>query len=1523
MKLSSIHILLIEDNPLDVILLKDTLTQDPFAIFELDVVERLKDGISFLQKNSVDIILLDLGLPDSSGLDTFFNVHSVVPEIPVIVMSGLSDDTFAFDAVHAGAQDYLVKNKEGWALASRTIRYSIERYQAQVALKESEQHWRLLIEHAADGIVLIKNGIMDYISPSARRMMGYEEDDIIHEKPDEMTHPDDIDSVVHAFQNILDDPSKVETLEYRYHHKSGEWLWVESTFSNMLTIKGVEALVINFRLIDDRKKAEIALRLNSETMQLAQMIGNVGSWEVSLTEKGDLIEPAICSDEAYRIYGLKPGSVAMTTEYITSRIHPEDRKEAVELYSNSIKERKDYSHEYRIICNDGSIRHIYDQSRMIYDDRTGKPLKIIGMMHDITERKEAEEQIALFKHSVDVHYDSAYWMDTSSRFVYVNKVGCDVLGYTYEELDGSHISLVNAKATSEAMDAVWKVLREKGVFHSESIHRRKDGKEFPVEIVTKYIQFGGKEYACGFARDITERKRNEELLRSSEEKFRQIVTWAPVGIYRSTKEGKLMMANKSFARILGYASPDELLGKNMPDEIYFDSAQRGRLITEYDTESKGYGSNIELIWKKKDGSPVWIDLTAHAIKGEGNETVYYEGFIADITQRKEDIEALKQSEERYRTISSLATDYMFKSEVLEDQTLQLKWVAGAFEAITGYDVAEFVEKGGWRNSLHLDDIKKDEADMKRLLSHQSVVTEIRTMKKSGEIVWVRVCAQPIWDEKKDVLSGIYGAVQDITERKQAEEALLQSELKYRTLIMSMNEGLIQVGNDDEIQFVNDRFCEMVGYSREELIGKIGHTLLMDEQHRRVVQKKNQLRLEGISDEYEIQIKKKTGEYIWVLVSGSSIYDDRQEVVGSLGVFTDITQQKLDIISLQESEQRFHSMFERHNAIMLLIEPDSGKIIDANPAAGSFYGYTIAELKDMKIDAINILPADEVKKRRAEAFRQDKNYFLFPHKLANGEIRTVEVHSSPIRIQGSTILFSIIHDVTERLQSEKALKESEEKYKNFFEEDLTGDLIVSLEGTIKSCNPAFVKIFGFATREEALSTNFSELYFSYDSFGHLVNQIRLEKKIENRELEMRRVDGKKLNIIENIVGKFDGEGNLVEIKGYMYDDTKRHELEQQLLQARKLEGLGTLAGGIAHDFNNILAIILGHSSLIEYLHDDPNKLKQSTDAIIKASERGAGLVKQLLTFARKTEVKMQSVQLNSIIQEVHSLMQETFPKTVLVTCSLDQQLPVVMGDQTQLHQVVLNLCVNARDAMQRGGILSIGTCVVHGSTLQGEFPKAEDRPYIQLVVRDNGVGMDEITKQRIFEPFFTTKEIGKGTGLGLAMVFSIVSNHNGFIDVQSTPGKGTTVLAYLPVDGEIIVCDEPKSKTMDDIPGGTETLLFVEDEEFIRKLVVTVLSSKGYHVLVACDGKEGLEQYTIHHNKIQLVLSDIGLPIMGGDELFVRIKEINSNAKIILASGYVNPDTRSLLEYAGAKHIITKPYSNVELLVKIREVLDGL
>jgi len=431
------------------------------------------------------------------------------------------------------------------------------------------------------------------------------------------------------------------------------------------------------------------------------------------------------------------------------------------------------------------------------------------------------------------------------------------------------------------------------------------------------------------------------------------------------------------------------------------------------------------------------------------------------------------------------------------------------------------------------------------------------------------------------------------------------------------------------------------------------------------------------------------------------------------------------------------------------------------------------------------------------------------------------------------------------------------------------------------------------------------------------------------VEIARKDGQKRVVLLSASSETESSGKVTNFRGFIRDITDRRRLEEQFRQAQKMEGIGTLAGGIAHDFNNLLGIILGFTQLIESGKGDPERFAKSVETIKRAVERGSGLVRQLLTFARRADPSFHNLNANDVVNELVRLLSETIPRTITIVTELDDHLPMITADQGQLQQALLNLCVNARDAITdpaRGGgtvgTLRLSTRNVDGVKLREKFPNAMLERYVSISVGDTGGGMDEETRSRIFEPFFTTKELGQGTGLGLSVVYGILNSHQGFVDVESRVGEGTVFHLYFPITDALYPPVVRVSEPREEIPEGSETVLIVEDEEMLRDLLKTFLSGNGYTVLTAQNGEEGLEVFRERGKEISLVLSDMGLPRLGGWEMFQQMKELDGDVKVILASGYFDPNLKMDLVKAGAKDFIQKPYVPDYILRRIREVIDA-
>lgn len=378
-----------------------------------------------------------------------------------------------------------------------------------------------------------------------------------------------------------------------------------------------------------------------------------------------------------------------------------------------------------------------------------------------------------------------------------------------------------------------------------------------------------------------------------------------------------------------------------------------------------------------------------------------------------------------------------------------------------------------------------------------------------------------------------------------------------------------------------------------------------------------------------------------------------------------------------------------------------------------------------------------------------------------------------------------------------------------------------------------------------------------------------------------------------------------------------ELRAQLLQSQKMEGIGALASGLTHDFNNLLNVIQGYALAIIDHPADAEKVAAAGQAIARTVAQGAALARQLLTVARKSEPKLDPTDLNGLLRGLTKLLSQIFPKEVTLALDLDATIPNVMVDANQINQALLNLCVNARDAMAQGGDVLLRTRTISGADLRGRFPEVKAGRYAWISVADTGVGMEEETRRRVFEPFFTTKDAEHGTGLGLSVTHGIVKNQNGFIEVASAPGRGSTFHIYLPIPEEQTAVTEVFEEKRPGTPAERiETLLFVEDEPRQLQLMQSFLKGEGFTVLTARDGAEAIEVHRRFKNKIALVVLDLGLAKLNGWEAFKIMKKVNPRLKGILASGYLSPEVESQVAKGILSAVVRKPYLPSQILAKI-------
>lgn len=508
------------------------------------------------------------------------------------------------------------------------------------------------------------------------------------------------------------------------------------------------------------------------------------------------------------------------------------------------------------------------------------------------------------------------------------------------------------------------------------------------------------------------------------------------------------------------------------------------------------------------------------------------------------------------------------------------------------------------------------------------------------------------------------------------------------------------------------------------------------------------------------------------------------------------------------------------------------------------------------------------------------------------------------------------------RAESLLRKSEEKYREFFEGDLSGDFVAIPEGKILICNPAFAGIFGFGSSDEAARYDLKSLYPTRRDWERFIETLREKGSLKGHELEMRRRDGARVDLLGNVVGRFDARGGLIEFKGYLLDTTERKALERQLFQSQKMESLGRLASGIAHDFNNVLTGILGYADLSLARIDDRHPIHAYLSHIRQLAGRAARITRQLLAFSRRQPLERAPVNLNAAVSDLLPLLAKMLGEQAEIVFSPDPNLKNVDADLAQMEQVVLNLCINARDAMPKGGRITLAT--------KNRFLSESDcrsapcvRPgdYVVLTVSDTGTGMDEKTLERIFEPFFSTKGPEHGTGLGLSIVHGAVGQHGGWVGVESRPGEGSTFSVFLPATERLRRPSADQETALPNTPRRTEKILVVEDDPLLRGVLQLALERSGHVVLLAENGEEGLLQARRHAGAIALIVSDIVMPKMSGRELYEQVQRVLPGIKFLFISGYTD-----LLTYQGwiAKNrlpLLLKPFSPAELVAKVREFLE--
>ncbi len=1014
--------------------------------------------------------------------------------------------------------------------------------------------------------------------------------------------------------------------------------------------------------------------------------------------------------------------------------------------------------------------------------------------------------------------------------------------------------------------------------------------------------------------------------RYSEERYRRVIKSLDreYFIYSHKIDGVFTYVSPSIMNILGYTAEEFLKHfteymtdspKNEKVHYYTELSIRGEKQSSY---------QIEVF--HKNGETRFLEVTESPVFDENHIVVAVEGIARDITERKEAEEKLKASEERFNSFMDNAPIMAY----IKDQDLNHIYLNS--------HVQELLDKLGQNMSpsnaetlFNKEISRKLEILDRKILSGESVFEKIeyQTSRLGSQDAWYRDIKFPL--KLPDGKRLVGGFSIDITENKKAEKELFESQLKYRTLFDSSADAIFIIEYPDgAIVDCNNKTLEMFRCSAEEIIGKSSAELSSP---RQADDGDSAKRIREIIFDLPVQ---RTIRFEWLHRRFDGEIFDAEVSVTLVEIksekfiqanIRDITERKrLD--SELRYERDFNKLLINAFPAFLVIINAQGKTKMMNQSMLDTLGYSEEEIVDT--DYLTSFIPEKDRTLLRDVFNEiieNKSSTINENRVIakDGTTYLVEWHGRPIYKSNGEFdfFFGVGIDITER----KRLDQEFRLYQYSVEHSADPFFLIQSDGRISYANKAAYNSLGYPP--EALTymrVSDFDLDFPIESWPDFWQRLKTEGSLlfqsHHRTLKG---DVFPVEITVNHL-EFEGEEHAFayakDIRNRLAAEAERKILEDELAQARKMEAIGTLAGGIAHDFNNILSAIFGYADLAKRHIDKKKRLEGYLDEVISGANRARELVKQILTFSRKAQHEKHPVQISLIVKEALKLLRSSIPTTIEIKQNIISN-NITNADSTQIHQIIMNLCTNAYYAMREtGGILGVSLTEVEIAETD-MIPGIEIKPgeYLKLEISDTGIGMNKETREKIFEPYYTTSEKGEGTGLGLAVVHGIVESHNGFIHVYSEPDQGTKFHVYLPILKQKVDIRK-KEKVEEPTRGGSEHIMFVDDEEKILEIAEETLSGYGYQVTIFQNSTQALNNFMENPHHFDMVITDMTMPSMTGAELAQKIMETRRDIPVIICTGHSELINREKAINMGIAEYIEKPLVMKEVLRTIRKVFDS-
>ena len=1155
-----------------------------------------------------------------------------------------------------------------------------------------------------------------------------------------------------------------------------------------------------------------------------------------------------------------------------------------------------------------------------------------------SKSKEGED-VGFYKVLVENQSDFVVKVTADHRIAYANPAYCDAFGISVENLADTDFKPLIHEEDQPIVEASLARLSHPP-YKTEHIERAKtvSGWRWFKWVATGILdEHGALKEFVSVGRDITTWKQTEEALVESEEKFRQTFDRSPHPFLLLDGEGTILVANQTWVEVTGH-SHEKSIGRDIRAFLSEASGKEfSSNFADFKKDGLVFDFNLELV--SAEGSTHHVIMDGRLFQKPGDYFLQFYCVFRDVTEST-------RLKDKVKYVQTLADTYFRLASVMfvflnADQSIQ--HVNPKACEVLGYDCKDIIGRNWF--DLCIPDRDKEEVrkvfgqliDGKQELAEYYENPVVRRDGTERLIAWRNACLLGSSGE----IVGLLSSGEDITEQRKYVDDLQASHRRERDtnrLLESVLDAIPDViGVQDRLhriiryneagyRFLNMTYDEVVGKRCFELIGRVSPCDVC-----------------ATSESYRTKKPAQVVKYVpeidvWLDVRSYPVLDDAGKIVNVIEHLRDITERKKDEEKLKESQRKLATLFDNLPGMAYRCTNSRDWEMEfVSESCEAITGYTAEELVHNHTVAFGDLIHEEdqeaVWSTIQESIRHNKRFeieYRIVHK--SNEIKWVHEQGVVIASDGQEILEGYIGDITEKKIAQEALLSSEARLRAFFEFSPVGLLILEAEvkGRFLAANETLAKLID-REGEEFVGKCYDLVIHpkNVGKYDEITDKICSTRQAQTMEFHSKRSDGQSTFCLGSFFPVLDSRGSMLAIGGVILDVTElkkalgeKEKLEEQLRQSQKMEAIGRLAGGIAHDFNNLLTGISGNILLakMETPKDDP-KYEIFTE-IVQASNRAAELIKQLLAFSRKQIIRLQTVHLNHTVRNMGRMIERIIGEDILLRLDLQEEISPIEADSAQIEQIVINLAINAREAMPSGGKLLIETLdvVLDESYCDDHFDVKSGR-YVLLAITDTGHGISKEDQEKVFDPFFSTKPRCDHSGLGLSTVIGIVKQHGGHVQLYSEMDDGTTFKLYFPVSERTEEKTPQPVKRKAEFVGGSETVLVVEDEAIVRKMAEKILKRLGYQTLSARNGREGLQVAKSYDGDIHLLLTDVVMPQMNGKELAKALEQKYPKMKVLFTSGY----TENVIAHHGVLdtgvHFISKPYNPKDLSKKLREVLD--